>query len=520
MRRVFPIARFRAPAPGLFCALIWTLSVWPIPARAADAGASDVPDPVVVPKVSAAAPEIIAVPPTESPENIKVPATPVEAPASEPKSDAPVDLQWTMPKPDRSFTPPTATPDSPPPTDENKVPQSAENWTPGKPRMAPPKTSQSGFFIVTGPDSTSVAKVMEIIGDEPDAAANTIQGQRSLMSLMAKFFTWPAADADISQIEVQLTPDAVVDFSGPFKVAHDASGHRVVFVRWNAETTFSDTCLALATAALEQLVVWHHDPATAEKIPDWLRLAMGKMLEVQLKAPLIDALVEDGSHEERALSLRQIVEAHAPFSDAFAPILAVNSYWLARYLEEQAGDGPATRQLFDALASGADPVAALQAAFAGQFSDGRELETWWRVGYFDMLEKRAPIIQNFAQTRAELDHLQEVLVRRNGQDMRVQLDDAWPDHADPDVNKAVTAMEIEAHTKWPEVNPVYNNALVSMEAVLDALRRGDDEAALHKAWKQYEADRAEGQALEDAALAALAETEPAPEEAKPAEAKK
>jgi hypothetical protein len=124
------------------------------------------------------------------------------------------------------------------------------------------------------------------------------------------------------------------------------------------------------------------------------------------------------------------------------------------------------------------------------------------VGYVDMLDEREPPILPLAQTRDELDRLQQVSVNRAGKSLRVRADEAWPDRHEPDFGDLVVRRLEELHTLRPRANPAYNNALLSLMAVFDKLR-GSDADAFHKAWAQYQTDRALAESVENDVNGAL-----------------
>ena len=169
--------------------------------------------------------------------------------------------------------------------------------------------------------------------DAPDAAsAQTIlRMAESLPDFMEKFFPWPAKLP--SHVQIELVPPAQVDFTGPYLIQEDDLGHCAALVRWDAETKFSDVCQAISQASLKSLAVAQDGPDAAAKAPDWLALALGKLLEVGLKPPLIELLSEEGQAVP-VLSLRQLMTTPGPYGDA-QPVVAINAYWLLRFLVEQ-----------------------------------------------------------------------------------------------------------------------------------------------------------------------------------------
>ena len=348
---------------------------------------------------------------------------------------------------------------------------------------------EGAYFEVAGPDYASAVTVLQM--------------SRALQANLAKYFTWPDAGA-IRAIQVQLVPVAQADFAAPFKVvAEPRDGHRVALVRWSAATKFSDVCLAMSSAALEQLVAWQAGAAAAGRVPDWLKIAFGEELEAGLKPAMLDELaVQAGSLP--SLTLRQIMTAHGPYGDAL-PVLEVNAFWLARFLAEEARVGNEPEKvpgLFQALAAGAAPAEALRVAFPGKFEDAQSLELWWAVGYRDLVAGHKLPVQSMAQTREALDGWQALVIEVNGHDQKVGLGEAWAVRGTPRAKAAIAQQLAQARAGLPSANPVYYNAVWSLAACLETLQK-DDKGGYDAAWKRYQDDRVKAEATETAVMGAM-----------------
>jgi hypothetical protein len=361
------------------------------------------------------------------------------------------------------------------------------NVTPaGRTPGPPPVVLESQFFEVAAPDYASAQTVMRMT--------------RRLQTDLGRYFTWP--DVEVRAIQVQLVPAERADFSAPFVVLSENDGHRIALVRWSAATAFRDVCLAMSSATLQQLVSWQSGQAAARQVPDWMKIAFGLELETSLKPAAQDLLAEQAGRMP-VLTLRQIMTAKGPYGDAL-PVLEVNAYWLARFLEEETGGEAATGKLFQALAAGGAPADVLRAQFPGRFAEPEDLDMWWAVGYRDLVEERTPPVQSMAETRELLDSLQAIVVEAGGHDERIGLEAAWPVHSSPRARAALQMQLDEARARLPWSNPVYYNAVWSLAACLETLLK-NDEAKYEAAWKQYTQDRAAGEATEyevDGALGA------------------
>jgi hypothetical protein len=361
---------------------------------------------------------------------------------------------------------------------------SAKGATPAKRPGAGLVVLESQFFEVAGPDYASTQTVMQMT--------------RRLQADLGRYFTWP--DMQVRAIQVQLVPVAQADFSAPFVVLAEKDGHRIALVRWSADTKFRDVCLAMSSAALEQLVQWGDGLAAAKQVPDWLKIAFGLELETSLKPGAQDILAEQAGRLP-VLTLRQIMTARGPYGDAL-PTLEVNAYWLARFLQAETGGEGGTRTLYRALAAGQAPSDVLRAQFPGRFAQPEDLDLWWAVGYRELVAGRAPPVQTMAETRALLDDLQAIVVEAAGHDTRIGLEAAWPVHATPRAKAALQMQLDEARARLPWANPVYYNALWSLAACLETLMK-NDEGKYEAAWKRYTDDRARAEATEYQVVGAL-----------------
>jgi len=337
--------------------------------------------------------------------------------------------------------------------------------------------------------------------DAPDAAsAQTIlRMAESLPDFMEKFFPWPAKLP--SHVQIELVPPAQVDFTGPYLIQEDDLGHCAALVRWDAETKFSDVCQAISQASLKSLAVAQDGPAAAAKAPDWLALALGELLEVGLKPPLIELLSEEGQAVP-VLSLRQLMTTPGPYGDA-RPVVAINAYWLLRFLVEQCRTPEMAQPLFSALAAGVDPAKALTAAFPDEFDSPRDLELWWQVGYRDYTRAHSTLALTMAQSRAQLDRLEYLAMPDQvGGVQSTRLDHAWFGRADQNVRDTIASELLAARTLPVQANPVYRNAMLSLLTALEMLH-GDDLAQFRAAWARYEQDRADADVIASGVEAAL-----------------
>jgi hypothetical protein len=355
-----------------------------------------------------------------------------------------------------------------------------------KPLIAVPVVMESRYFQVAAPDYASAQTVLQMA--------------RRLEANLGRYFTWP--NMEVRAIQVQLVPAAEANFAAPFKVLSEEQGHRVALVRWDADTKFTDVCLAMSSAALARLVAWQNGAAEADKVPDWMKIGFGMQLETSLKPAAQDREVAQAGLLP-VLSLRQIMTAKGPYGDTL-PVLTVNAYWLLRFLVQEAGDQDRAKPLIQKLAAGQAPADVLLAAFPGKFSDPQSLEMWWAVGYHEMLAERAPPIHSMAQTRALLDGLQAIVVEAGGQDRKIGLDAAWPVRQSARARAALQLQLDSTRAELPWANPVYYNSVWSLAACLQTLLK-NDKPAYEAAWQHYTDDRAKAEATQGIIMKALVE---------------
>ncbi len=409
--------------------------------------------------------------------------------------------------------PPEAWPDRPVPEPPQVVGPSA----PGDALALPPQTPDAvlatplqptqsvptGVRELRGPAVTVAPKDSPFEVNAPDmASAYRVQELCDrLKPLVGRFLTWPEKPV---HIQIQLIPAARADFAGPYVIKPGDNGAPTALVRWSADTAFFDVCQALCTATLQN-IVYVKDGNAAGRVPDWLRLGLAAWLEAAIKPAMMDEYA-DQARRVPMLAMRQIMSAQAPAGEDVR-ILTVNAFWLMMFLNDESGNPSVAHALFDALAVGINPAPLLGTAFPGKFDDPRALELWWQVGFRDELARHLPPFQPIDQTRALLDELATVQIVRANIPQRVALDEAWDGHADKNVRDIVEKTLLSARYTPNRANPVYKNALVSLMIALQQFHDGDKKA-FDFAWKQYQADRANGEAIESTVKAAM-EKEPA-----------
>ena len=337
-------------------------------------------------------------------------------------------------------------------------------------------------------------------GPDEDSANHVLAMAQRMREILANYFPWP--EHPPGPIEIHLIPAASANFTGAYVVNTDANGRSVALVRWGPDAKFSDTCLALGGVMLKNLVVWNNGAAFNDKVPDWLALALGKMLEVNLKPSVVESLARQAS-ELPVLSLRQITTAHGPLNESEQQVLVVNGFWLARYLDQKCAKPALAAALFSTLSVGANPGTTITTAFPDNFDNVRDLEMWWQVGYRDLTRRLVGPVQSMADSRAALDRLEFVdLPTKDGAPKRTRLADAWAGRMDSTVRDALAAEVVGGPAMLLQINPAYRNAAISLLSALGKLH-GDVEKDFRNAWDRYLTDRADAESYEATVEAAL-----------------
>ncbi len=356
------------------------------------------------------------------------------------------------------------------------------------PLILPPVVRTDLWFVVEAPDQVSADRVLGM-------------AQR-MKEVTERYFAWP--DHAPAPIEIHLVPAPPADFTGPFVVSVDHTGRYIALVRWGPDAKFSDTCLAIGAVTLKNIMIWKDGEAFGEKVPDWLGLALGRMLEASLKPPIAEFLAQQAAAMP-VLSLRQITTAHGPFTEAEQQVLAVNAYWLARFLDQQCPKPALVTALFTTLAAGANPGTTITTAFPDNFDNVRDLELWWQVGYRDLMRTRVGPVESMAESRARLDLLEYVdLPVKDAAPKRIRLVDAWSGRTNQSMRDLLAAEVVTGPDMLLQINPVYHNAALSLLSAIGKLH-GDVEKEFRDAWAKYRADRADAEVYQATVEAAMSE---------------
>ncbi len=338
--------------------------------------------------------------------------------------------------------------------------------------------------------------VFHVVGTSYNAVQFTTQMAERLSRLARRYL--PVPKDPPQPVLVKLVPEELADFTAPFLVRPQVNGGVHVLVRWGVDTRFEDVAQALASGLLQRTAIWHYGPEAAPKVPDWLELAFGQELIIDIRPAAID-YQRELALETPPMSIAAITTAEGPFG-ADLPEIAVDSGWLFRFLEVQTKTTAAFRRVCSAFLAGMNPNAILVKAYPGHFDSARELELWWAVGFEATVRGRQPPFASMEASRELITGMAFVTFQTDGADLRVAGQKLWDWHDNPEARLAMQQRVREVKIEIQKVNPVYFNSLLSLGLLYDSARgpkRDGEEAPSEEAI-------AEAQAVFEEALARFA----------------
>ncbi|MEM9227888.1 MAG: hypothetical protein AAGA45_07955, partial [Verrucomicrobiota bacterium] len=238
---------------------------------------------------------------------------------------------------------------------------------------------------------------------------------------------------------------------------------------------------ALASGFLVRSAIWRFGQGAAATVPDWLELAMGLDLQVQLQPALIDEVLLT-SREEPSWSLERIfsLKGHEALEQ---PEARRNSLWLMRYLRNQSPDREHYRRLMAGFLKNMPPVRLLVTAFPEKLGSQHEMDLWWAVGYqatirarqtpFFDLDESIRIVRDGSFVTAEIE----------GRDVRLGLESLFDYRGNVALARAAQQRVREIKLDLQKINPIYYNSLLSLGLAyeiwlaLPAPENSDDTAA-------------------------------------------
>jgi hypothetical protein len=259
---------------------------------------------------------------------------------------------------------------------------------------------------------------------------------------------------------------------------------------------------ALVRGLVLRLAVSWHGGMAALRVPGWLEEAAVLWWETRADGARLDAL-KQASVRRQPPALADLLQWQPGPRET--PGFAAASFWLMTLLqaESKAGEWPG---LLRALTRGAEPEAALGAAYPGRFRDERDRELWWQTGWHEGVRARTLPGWGAAESRALLAALDRwVFAAPAGEgDQVLSLGEVLVRVEEPLVTAELARRAGELGRILPALHPFYRNAGLSLAEALAAgdqpvARRRELAAAAERDWR----DARELEASSAAALDAL-----------------
>lgn len=312
-----------------------------------------------------------------------------------------------------------------------------------------------------------------LIAGESLAGVTTLNRlSREMTAIAAATFNIPPRFA--RPVVVQLMPPEAMPGGPPYLISSGPRGGVTIAITWNSETSFEITCEALARGFLRQLgATWKPLPErTGYDPPDWLELGFSLLLEARLRGHLPDYFARL-ARQRSPRPLADIVGARGPYGTQ-ARDLALDAYWLLRFLRREAGNRRTYQRMLTETMLGKDGYVAILEHYRGHFSDRASLELWWAVGFNDLVRGRQRLVSSPAESRLTVQRLAELTPSWDGITRRVDLAALTHLREREEVREALRQRRLDANLALPQINPVYRNALISLIEAYEAYPLGEE----------------------------------------------
>lgn len=265
--------------------------------------------------------------------------------------------------------------------------------------------------------------------------------------------------------EVSPARPYVLDLSNPRDVKLDVS--------WGKHTTLSDVITAYLSL---QVTHWQQRSGfPIESLPLWL---------------------EQGIVENVAIKLRQTSWHHLPddkvstqFQDLptvfSAQVNKINATFFLRWIDKNLGERQSF--FFRAILQGRDPLMSLWRAFPERPKSVEELETLWRLGFYDELQFRDTAYWTLEESLDRLHALKQWFIKVDEQIVNLSLSELWQYRAEPVIWEARKKQLSLIKVYLTKINPAYYNAMLSLGRSLEVLEE-KKETRFVNAVAQHEKD--------------------------------
>lgn len=345
--------------------------------------------------------------------------------------------------------------------------------------------SLAGRFEVAAPDPAQGYAVAA----RAEAAWRTLE---SPLDLPAQFAT---------PVYVRLVSAGTPVSATGFSVVVESGGLVSVRLRSDALTP-AVVRRALVRGLLLRLAVSWHGAAAELRVPGWLEEACVLWWETRAEGARLDA-IRQASARRQPPALGDVL--HWQPGPREMPGFSAAAFWLMTFLqgESRAGEWP---RLIRALLRGAEPEAALVAAYPGRFRDAQDRELWWQTGWHLGVRTRTLPGWDAAESRALLEALDRwVFAAPAGDgDQVLLLAEVLARAEEPLVAAELVRRAAELGRILPALHPFYRNVGLALAEAFEGreqpvARRRELAAAAERDWR----DARELEAASAAALDAL-----------------
>lgn len=319
------------------------------------------------------------------------------------------------------------------------------------------ETSETRHFIVVGDNFSAVRAVARIGQQMGDVGREYLEGPRDFSR----------------KVEVRLLREPGENIS-PYLLREDGKGGVVVFIPWGEDTPFDMVCEALARGYLKHLVRTRYGLEPSRDLPDWIEFALSKELESRLRPAYTDYLARQGE-ELGLISIRDLLSERGPYQGK-RDKMAVNSFWLLQFLEDEAPNANLYPRFLNACLSGRDSLALVVNAYRRQFANPAGLELWWAVGYQHEISRRTEPFETIDQSRQRLLRQAFITVEIDQRDERLTGQSLWENREREKVQRMAMIRLQQMGASLTRVNPVFYNAHYSLMVAMEAVLAGNEEA--------------------------------------------
>jgi len=318
-------------------------------------------------------------------------------------------------------------------------------------------------------------RFFEVISDDPISVQYVNQASRHMQTMVERYFDLPKYFPQ--QIPIRLISDDDWDSDGDYHTGVEVAGKVTLSIRWAKDTEQDVVLRSLVQAFMVRLIIWHGGGSLAKNFPLWLELALVEELKNRLNPVYQDLLVR---HTD-ALPLMKanaILTHSLPFRGKDRT-LALNRFWMLRYLEQEAGSLNRLREVLLSLLTTADPIRAIASHNLSAFESADEFELWWATGFYDLISKRISPIYSLDRSRRLIQSLGTFTLSLHNRDTHVFLHDLWDKEDKATINKICQARLSVLKGNLRAINPIYYNPLLSLGQSLEAFLVGDRSGFQH-----------------------------------------